>query len=303
LIVAELPGKELARRLAGPGLRLRTGPVVSRIQSRLGAVADGIALHYAEHPIGDPAGFADFHVGLAPPRGLRRWLQPQVLFQFDGAPPFHPLPADQAFPILEWGLNWCVSSHCHQYLILHAAVLERCGGALILPAPPGSGKSTLCAGLVSRGWRLLSDELTLIDPATGSIQPLPRPVSLKNAAIEVIRRFAPRAVLGPTVRDTLKGSVAHLKPPLESVRRAAEPAPPRWIVFPRYQAGAPARLKPLAKGRAFMQLADGAFNYDLHGRRGFEVLAQMVEACACYEFVYGELEEAVKTYEKLAASA
>jgi predicted ATPase len=31
---------------------------------------------------------------------------------------------------------------------------------VILPAPPGSGKSTLCAALVTRGWRLLSDELT-----------------------------------------------------------------------------------------------------------------------------------------------
>ena len=35
--------------------------------------------------------------------------------------------------------------------------------AVILPAPPGSGKSTLCAALVNRGWRLLSDELTLVD--------------------------------------------------------------------------------------------------------------------------------------------
>jgi hypothetical protein len=303
LIVAELSEKELARRLAGPGLRLRTGPVVTQIQSRLPAVAQGVALLYADHPAEDTGSFADFHVRIAPPPSLRRWLKPQVLFQFDGTPPFHPLPADQAFPTLEWGLNWCVSAHCHQYLIVHAAVLERSGRALVLPAPPASGKSTLCAGLVSRGWRLLSDELTLIEPATGNIVPLPRPVSLKNASIEVIRRFAPGAVLGPTVRDTLKGSVAHLKAPAESVRRAAERARPRWIVRPRYAAGAPARLTPVAKGRAFMQLAESSFNYDLHGRRGFEVLAQAIEACDCYEFSYGELEEAVKAFEALAAKA
>ena len=303
MIVSDLSPIELARWLTGPGLRLRTGPVVTRIQSPLAAVAEGISLHYAEHPIEQPEGFADFHVRLGRPRSARRWLRPQAVFQFDGAPPFLPLPADQAFPMLEWGLNWCVSAHCHQYLVVHAAVIERSGRALLLPAPPGAGKSTLCAGLVSRGWRLLSDELALIDPSSGDITPLARPISLKNASIDVIRRFSPEAVLGPTVHDTLKGSVAHLKAPLDSVERATEPARPRWIVLPRYEAGASARLEPLRKGRAFMQLADSAFNYNLHGRSGFEALAQLVDACDCYEFEYGELEEAVALYDRLAAGA
>ena len=299
MIIAQLGEKELIRRLAGAGLRLRTGPVVTSIQSRLPAVAAGIALLYADHPVEEPEGFADFHVRIAPPRGLRRWLKAQVLFQPEGSPPFHPLPAEQAFPMLEWGLNWCVASHCHQYLIVHAAVLERSGGALLLPGPPGSGKSSCCAGLVSRGWRLLSDELTLVDPPSAAVAPLPRPVSLKNASIDIVRGILPAAVLSPTVRDTLKGSVAHLKPPTDSVRRATEPARPRWIVLPRYEAGAPARLEPLPKGRAFMQLADSAFNYSLHGRNGFELLAQIVEACACYELAYGELEEALRICERL----
>ncbi len=303
MIVAELLRNELVHLLAGPGLRLRTGPVVTRVHSRLPAVAEGVALHYAEHPVEPSDGFADFHVRVGRPGGVRRWLQPQVLFQFDGAPPFYPLPADQAFPMLEWGLNWCVSAHCHQYLILHAAVVERSGRALVLPAPPGSGKSTLCAGLVNRGWRLLSDELALIAPASGAIAPLPRPVSLKNASIEVIRRFSATAVIGPTVHDTLKGSVAHMKPPVESVRRATEPARPRWIVLPRFEADAALRLEPLPRGQTFMQLVDSAFNYHLHGRGGFESLAQMTEACACYELAYGDLAEAVEACDELAARA
>jgi HprK-related kinase A len=303
LIVAELPSQDLSRRLAGQGLRLRTGPVVTCVHSSLLPVAQGIALHYAEHAVEAAEGFADFHVRIARPRGVRRWIQPQVLFQFDGAPPFYPLPADQAFPMLEWGLNWCVSAHCHQYLVLHAAVVERSGHALVLPAPPGSGKSTLCAGLVSRGWRLLSDELALIEPASGEVVPLPRPVSLKNASIDVIRGFSAQAVLGPTVHDTLKGSVAHMKPPVESVRRADKRARPCWIVVPRYESGAPLRFEPLARGRVFMHLVDSAFNYHLHRRRGFEVLAQLTSASACYELAYSDLAQAVEACDRLAANA
>lgn len=300
--VAQLPAGEFERRLHGPGLRLRTGPVVTEIRSAMPRLAEGVALLYADYTAEDEETFADFHVRIAAPRSVRRWWRPQVQFQFDGAPPFHPLPGDQAFPILEWGLNWCISAHCHQYLVLHAAVVERAGNALLLPAPPGAGKSTLCAGLVSRGWRLLSDELCLIDPDTGAIVPLARPISLKNASIDVIRDFAPKAVLSPVVHDTLKGSVAHLRVPTDSVQRSDEPARPRWIVLPRYEARAAALLEPLGRGAAFMQLADSAFNYELHGARGFGLLADLVEGCGCFEFSYGSLEEAVRVFDALAES-
>jgi hypothetical protein len=262
-----------------------------------------VALHYADCTIEDAGGFADFHVRVAPPRSLRRWVGPQVQFQFDGARTFLPLPADQAFAMLEWGLNWCVSSNCHQYLIVHAASIEKSGLALLLPGAPGSGKSTLCAGLVNRGWRLLSDELTLLDLGTGYVVPLPRPVSLKNASIDAIRRFAPDAALSPPVHDTVKGTVAHMKAPTESVRRATETARPRWIVLPHYESGAAALLTPLSKARAFMHLADHAFNYDVHGRKGFELLARVITDSDCFEFQYGALEDAIAAFDDAALRA
>jgi len=300
LIVADLPVGRLAATLAGPGLRLRTGPVVTRIRSTVPEVLAGIALHYSQHPIEDDEGFADFHVQVRPPPSFRRWVAPQLFFDFDGMPPFRPLPRAQAFPMLEWGLNWCVSSHAHQYLIFHAAVVERGGRALILPAPPGSGKSTLCAGLVHRGWRLLSDELALLEPDTQALVPLARPVSLKNASIDVIRGFAADAGLGPIVKDTIKGAVAHMKPPVDSVRRAGEKALPRWIVWPRYEAGTVGRLTAWPKSRSFMRLAENAFNSSEHGRSGFETMAKLIDRCDCFEFVYGDLEQAATVFAALA---
>jgi hypothetical protein len=161
----------------------------------------------------------------------------------------------------------------------------------------------LCAGLVNRGWRLLSDELTLLDLGTGHVVPLPRPVSLKNASIDAVRRFSPDAVLGPPVHDTVKGSVAHMKAPTDSVRRATEAARPRWIVLPHYESGAAARLAPLSKARAFMHLADHAFNYDVHGRRGFELLGQVITNSDCFEFQYGALEDAISVFDDAARRA
>jgi HprK-related kinase A len=266
-------------------------------------VRSGIALHYAAHALANDDEFADFHTAVLPPRGLRRWIRPTTAFHFESAPPFKPLPATQAYPLLEWGLNWCVATQCHQYLIIHAAVVERGDRALVLPAPPGSGKSTLCAGLVARGWRLLSDELALIDPETLEVVPLPRPISLKNNAIGVIEAFWSGAPMSPAVDDTLKGSVAHVQPPATSVRLSSRNARPGWVVLPRYDAGMATTLSPLSKGSAFMQLVDSAFNYSVHGRGGFDTLAEFVSASECFEFRYGgDLDEATQRFDALAGA-
>lgn len=299
--IGDLALPRLRQQLRGDGLRLRTGPVVSCIRSPLAVVAEGIALHYTQHPVEAPDAFADFHVSVERPRSLRRWIQPQVVFRFDGDLPFAPLPGPQGFPLLEWGLNWCIYSHCYQYVTLHSAVLERGGRALILPAPSGSGKSTLCAALAFRGWRLLSDELAVIDPGSGQVVPVPRPISLKNQSIAVIGAFAPEAAFSPAVPDTLKGSVAHLRPPSDAVERGQERAVPAWVVLPKYSPGAPATLSPLPRASAFMTLVENTFNYNVHGRDGFVTLAALIDRCDCYQFTYGNLDEAVTVFERLAA--
>lgn len=290
----DLPQAEVRTSLlSGSGLGLRLGPYVARVQTSLPQVAQAVEHLYAHHVVEQADAFVDFDVAVRRAGGARRWWKPQVVFEFDGAQPFNPLPGDQGLPLLEWGLNWCVYGQCHQHLTLHAAVLERNGRALLLPAPSGSGKSTLCAALLHSGWRLLSDELTLIRPRDGAVLPLPRPVSLKNASIEVIREFVPGLQFGSMVHETTKGRVAHFAPPAEAVAATDVPALPGWIVFPRYQAGAPADLTPIERAQAFMQLVQNAFNYDVYGREGFELLARVVGRSRCFSFSYGSLATAV----------
>jgi hypothetical protein len=300
----QLSPSELRQRLAGQGVWLRTGPFSLRVQSSIPSVAKGLVDLYGQFETREShLAFADFHVELNSPTALRRWFRPQVDFSFDGSLPFKPLPLDQAFPMLEWGLNWCVSMHAHQYLIIHAAVVEKNGLAAILPAPPGSGKSTLTAGLVLSGWRLLSDELTLIDCHTGLIQPLPRPVSLKNQSIDVIRHFSPDAFINRASHDTAKGTVAHMRPPKESVRRQHEPAQPGWVIFPKWMANADTQLTPRSKAQTFMFLAENAFNYSHLGTDGFRVGTALIERVDCYDFQYSLLEEAVAAFDRLADSS
>ena len=299
LTVAALAPAELRRRLAGPGIHLQTGSFVTCLRSDIGHVADGVGLLYADYPLLADGAFTDFYVVMRHSRGLRRFAGRQVIFDHDGQTPFKPLPLDQAFPMFEWSMNWCVSSRAHDVLVIHAAVVERDGCAAILPAPPGSGKSTLCAALVSRGWRLLSDELTLVRLGDARIVPLPRPISLKNASIDVIGRYAPELVFSRKVNDTSKGTVAHVKPPADSVARALETARAAWIVFPKFVAGAPPTLEEIPQARAFMQVAENAFNYSLLAGPGFEALGRLIDSTSSYQFRYGDLDDAMDVFARL----
>lgn len=298
--VSELDFSELTARLRGSGLSLRTGALNFRIISSVASVAEGIRLLYADYPVVNETEFIDFTVQINPLGGLRRWWRPQVQFTYYGNQPFAALPIGHAFPLLEWAMNWCISSQAHHFLTLHAAVLERNGCAVIMPAPPGSGKSTLCAGLASRGWRLLSDELTLISLADGLITPLGRPISLKNQSLEVIRKFYPEVVLNQVTHDTAKGSVSHMKVPPGHVEQLEERARPKWLVFPKYVPNAKAELTPRSKANSLLELGRNSFNYPVLGLAGFELLADVISASDCYDFRYSRLEDAIALFDMLA---
>jgi len=299
LKVSNLSPVELSHRLSREGLILQIGPFCTHLQSSIPSVAENIWNLYASYPIVTDSIFADFHVSVLPPKGLRRWFRPQALFLFDGRSPFKPLPMEQAYAFFEWGLNWCVAKHANQYLIVHAAVVEKNGYAVIMAAPPETGKSTLCAVLVARGWRLLSDELALISLEDGRVTPMPRPISLKNESINLIRNFVPGVTIGHEVVDTTKGAVAHMKVPDESIERAQEPAVPGWIICPEYETGAHARLEEKSKAKTFMHIVKNAFNYDVHRLRGFRTVTLLIDRCDCYDFTYSKLEEAIEVFDGL----
>lgn len=300
LLISDLTPAALSGLLSSArGLRIRIGPFVAGIRSNLDTVARGIRTLYADFPVAGDEAFCDFPVEVNCPNPLRALIRPQVVFRFEGMTPFKPLPGSQAVAMLEWGLNWVFTNHAQHYLIIHAAVLERDGAGLIMAAPPGSGKSTLCAGLALRGWRLLSDELAMIGLEDGLLTPLPRPVGLKNRSIDLVRALPGDPVIGPLAHDTAKGTVAHMRPPRRSVESAQVKVAPRWVLFPQYAADSPCEVEALGKAHTFMELVGNSFNYPRLGRTGFEAMGRLVGACDGYTARYGSLEQIVPMLELL----
>lgn len=300
MIIAEVPRRDLATRVRAGRFRFRVGPFVIALKSTLDSVVQSVAHLYRYHQIEPDGPGAHFVVCVDSPGWVRRYLRPQVQLDLEGERPFLPLPVAMAPLMLEGGLNWCIGALAHHLIVVHAATLERDGIGLVMPAHPGAGKSTLCAALATRGWRLLSDEFALVDPATGELVPVPRPVALKDQSVPIIRGWAPDAWLGPATMNNEGQLTSYLRPSRESVAASRVRCRPGLILVPRFRQGADVSVQRWSRARAVAHLAHNSFNYNLHGRIGFERLCQMAESGPAALLEYSDLADGVRAVDELA---
>ncbi|WP_395344596.1 HprK-related kinase A [Ningiella sp. W23] len=237
--------------------------------------------------------YIDYQLSVMKSGGVRSFYKPQARFFCDTREPFKPLNHNQGFAMLEWGMNWTVAAHELQHVIIHSAVLEKNGKAIIFPAPPGSGKSTLTAYLANNGWRLLSDEMALIIPFSDIVVPFVRPICLKNQSIDIAKTWFPSGVFSSVAKDTHKGDVIHLAPKPEHFEQAGIQAKIVGVVFPRFQAGTALEIYQLDMMEAFTKLAENAFNFTAIGKDGFDTVTQLIEEIAKFEICYSQLDEVV----------
>lgn len=291
--VGDLAVAELTRLLGEGELAIRIGPFDAAIRAQVPQLAPVLHHIYRDYRLLPPNEDRSFHV-----RVERRWKyfplpRRTVRFLVDGRAPHADMPLYQAPAVLEWGINLVIALRYHCFLMLHAAVVERDGLALVLPAAPGSGKTTLCAALIHRGWRLLSDEFGLVRPGTIDFLPIPRPMPLKNESIPLLATFAPESRWGPVIPNTRKGTIRHLCPSRADIDRSDTPAPLRWIVFPQWRADATLDLQPVSPAEGFARIASNAFNYEMLGHEGFRTVRSLVNASSCFTLEYSRLDDAI----------
>lgn len=148
---------------------------------------------------------------------------------------------------------WSAAVDAHDFrFYVHAGVVGAGQGCIILPAAAGSGKSSMTAALVHRGFRYYSDEVALIDPKTFHVPPVPLAICVKSTGWEVMARYYPDLLASPPHRRGDGKLVRYVAPPVGSA--LWPPAPVRHIVFPRYDREARTELKPIARSEALGRL-------------------------------------------------
>jgi HprK-related kinase A len=290
--VGQIPFSQFFSLLSKQGLRVKMGPFNVQIGMTCATLAQRLYGLYANYELVH-YDLAEFHVQVGPARVIKKPFSPHARFLLDGRSLFPPFPAEQALAALEWGINLAIATRINHLLLFHSAVVERNGYAVLFPAWPGSGKTTLCTALVHHGYRLFSDEFGLMDPHHRMFFPIPRLMPLKNESIRAVRDYLPEVMLGPEIRNTHKGTITHVLPPKESISRSGETAKANWIVFPKWASGAALRLESLPSSEAFLLLATNSFNYDVLGEISFQAVAHLIKSCRCYKLTYSDFDSAI----------
>lgn len=283
-----------------PSRSVRVGPFAFELRSPLADVIEAADHLYRDYPAATEDGVVDYGVAVLPSSRLRRWLRPKLVLACDIEIPFmSPVPLAHALLALEMGMNLQLAAGMHRFLLLHAAAVARDGQALVMTGDSGAGKSTLAAMLGYRGWRFLGDEFALLNPGDGCFHPFPRPTSLKNASIDLLREVAPADRFGPRFEGTIKGMIQHLLPPAEAIAAMDAPARPRLILLPGFAPGSEPAKRRLGQAETFVRLSQASSNYRAMGEPGFEALWQLVATTPAYEIAYGSTAAAEALIDEL----
>ena len=253
-------------------LRVQVGPAAFRIGSAWKLPLDQLADLYRAYPVPE---IPDYSVRLEAVNALRRFIRPSVAINGDYMlPDAAPLPLELGLLAAEMAMNLQMALGWRRHLLLHASAVEKDGKALIMTGASGSGKSTLAAMLGHRGWRFMGDEFVLIDLLSGEAVPFPRLISLKNEAIGAMLATAFDGRFGPLMKDTPKGDIRHLVPPVDAIDAMEYPAKPALLLFPSF--GFDAAVRNVAASEVFMRLTQASTNYVALGEPGFTALTRFI---------------------------
>lgn len=269
-------------------LSLSLAPFSFKLSTNIPLVNSNLEKLYPSYCFEEQA-FTDYFLQVHNSGLIRQLFRKQARFLCDLREPFKPLDYSQAFAMLEWGMNWTVASHEMSFLLVHSAVLAKDGKAILFPAPPGSGKSTITTHLAFNGWQLLSDEMALINLKTGRCHPFVRPICLKNNSIKLAKKWFPHASFSSIAKDTHKGDVIHVSPPLSSWDMRFEEAEIVGIIYPQYTAGNILEIEALDNSNSFMQLSNNAFNFTALGKVGFDTIIKTVEKAKSFRVWHNNL--------------
>jgi hypothetical protein len=220
----------------------------------------------------------------------------------DIVPVAHCARLEQLAPLVKSHILRIAIDRYPFFLHFHAGVVALGGAALLLPGAPGSGKSTLTAGLALSGFGYVSDEVALFDDETLAVPPVPLSLGIKLGAVEVLTPIWPHLRDLPVHRREDGKEVRYLNP--AGTVSATARLPIRWIVFPTYAPTETTRLEPLPRPEALRRLMRECLTVPKPlDRWGVERLVQWMRGVSCYALPMGSLEDAVALVAGLCESA
>ena len=196
---------------------------------------------------------------------------------------------------------WVTTVDNHDYFLdIHAGVIGDGSSCILLPAAPGSGKSTLTASLVHAGFQYFSDEVALLEEGSFNVFPVPLAICVKSTGIDALaEKFPILRTLEVHQRGDGK-QVTYMPPSAGWLPTNNNALPVAALVFPRYSPGASTSFVPLSKCDALKRLLGECkvVSTPLDVAK-VGALVEWISRTPCHSLGYGSTDDAISAVRSL----
>jgi hypothetical protein len=203
---------------------------------------------------------------------------------------------EEVVPITKAILRMLVVDRHEYFLQIHAGVVSNGQKCILLPGAPGSGKTTLTAGLAASGFIYFSDEVALIEEPEMVVRPVPLSFAVKDGSCSALSQFYPDLKDSPVHQREDSRTVRYISPPSGSMCHPPDQQQKiAWIIFPRFVVEAHTELKSIGKGEALRRLMQECVVLpELLTKHKVGSLIQWMRTVDCFELTMSSLPGAIR---------
>jgi len=164
---------------------------------------------------------------------------------------------------------------------VHAATLRSGASAVLIAGRSGAGKSTLSMAMARRGFAVASDDVTLVQPDTVNVLPIPRCFHLDDRSVALLKadglQFPPARAGSSFLAPSDFGATA------------TQPCRAGVLVFLSGPREERPRLTPLPQAEMAARLLQETGMGPLSNRETVGVLSRLAAGASCYKLIPGPL--------------
>lgn len=173
---------------------------------------------------------------------------------------------------------------------IHGGALWGASGAVLLPGPPGSGKSTLTAACARSGLPYMSDEIALFT-GDGSVRPFPKPLWLSSWSRHIL------GIDDDSLQFVAPGFKAVLAPEELGVNVVVDPVDVGHIILIR-RSESGTSLEEVNPSHGAAELMSNTYHLDERSAIAFPLAAEVVREATVLELKVDDPPDAAETVAK-----
>jgi hypothetical protein len=171
--------------------------------------------------------------------------------------------------------------------VMHASAITNGKKAIVFSASPGSGKSTIAALLLQKGYTLLSDDFVLIDRGSKKSYPFPAAMSIKQGSKELLMALFPSLENNENDYYTYnQKTVSYL-----TFSDIVHPVPVKEVVFIKYNPDIDFEIEEVNKVEALKMLLEETWTLPSPENAGSFI--DWFLGLTCFRLTYSNNEKAI----------